>query len=302
MKILVTGGAGFVGSHVVDFYLNKGHELIIFDNLSTGKLENVNNQVNFIRGDIRSYEDLEKVFKENKFDLVVHLAAQISVKYSAIAPTEDMKTNILGTLNILELLKKYQINRFAFASSGGAIYGDTKDRPTNETHCEAPMSPYGISKLACEKYINFYIDRFKINAICFRFSNIYGERQLMDGDAGVIAIFKNKIKSKQAITIFGDGSQTRDFLYIKDALQGIDKGIASMETGVFNISSGVETSVNEIVEQIENFYNINVRKEFREKLDFEQNNSCLSFNKAEKQFGFKPKYLFNEGLHEYLKA
>lgn len=188
MNILVTGGAGFIASHIVDAFIEAGHNVVIIDNLTTGREENINPKAKFYKADIR--DDLSKIFEEHKFDVVNHHAAQIDVRRSVTDPIYDAQVNILGTLNLLQNSIKYGVKKFMFASTGGAVYGEQDYFPADEAHKQQPLSPYGISKLAVEKYLYFYKEVHKLNYTILRYANIYGPRQNPLGEAGVVCIFR----------------------------------------------------------------------------------------------------------------
>ncbi len=297
MQILVTGGAGFIGSHVADKLVEKGHRVFILDNLSTGKRENINAKAGFIEADITDFPKIEKVFVKNKFDIVFHLAAQIDVRKSVADPVFDARTNILSSVNLIEMSRKYGVKKFIFSSTGGAVYGDIQNRPTLENCQEWPLSPYGIAKLSVDKFLNYYNEVHGLKYVSLRYGNVYGPRQNHHGEAGVVAIFINKMLGGEQPIIFGDGTQTRDYVFVDDvalanllALENFDK------VGIYNVGTGIETSVNNL------FYEINghFKGKFQEthgpaKLG-EQKTSCLSYAKIEKGFGWKPEVSFTEGV------
>jgi UDP-glucose 4-epimerase len=250
MKVLVTGGAGFIGSHVVDLLLESGHGVAVVDDLSTGRRENLNEDAVFYELDVCSQE-LEKIFKKEKFEVVVHQAAQINVRKSLSDPVFDARVNVLGSLNLLECCRKNGVERVVYASSGGAVYGEPEYLPADERHPVNPLCPYGASKYAVEKYLNMYHVNYGLDYIALRYGNVYGPRQDPLGEAGVVAIFTNKLLVGEAPVINGDGKQTRDFVYVGDVAKANLLALkARTEEGVFNIGSGVETSVNEIAKHL----------------------------------------------------
>ncbi|MBI2457582.1 MAG: NAD-dependent epimerase/dehydratase family protein [candidate division NC10 bacterium] len=218
MRILVTGGAGFIGSHVADASLAAGHEVGVVDDLSTGTRENLDPRAQFWQLDIRS-DDLESVLATFRPDVINHHAAQISVSASARDPRRDADINILGTLNLLEAAVRHGVRRVIFASTGGAIYGDQDAVPTAETVFPQPVSPYGVAKLAVERYLHAYREMHGLLAIALRYSNVYGPRQSAQGEAGVVAIFSRAILEGRELTVNGDGAQTRDYVYIEDVVR-----------------------------------------------------------------------------------
>lgn len=239
MNILIIGGAGFIGSHIVD-KLRTEHNVFVIDNLSTGNLSNLNKEIKLYNFDILD-KNLEDIFKKEKPDIVIHLAAQISVAQSQCKPMQDALINIMGTLNIIELSKKYNIKKIIVASSA-AIYGNLTS-PIEENCVATPLSNYGISKLSMEHYIK----NSGLNYLILRFSNVYGERQNADGEAGVITIFNNKMKQQESVYIHGDGEQVRDFIYVKDLANIVNELIKrKISNDIINISTGKGLSINEL--------------------------------------------------------
>ncbi len=245
MKILVTGGAGFIGSHIVDLYLKNGHEVVVVDDLSTGVRENIDRRAKFYHMAIED-EQLEDVFSKERPDVLNHQAAQVDVRVSIADPVADANVNILATLKLFEVARKHQIKKIIFASSGGAVYGEQESFPADENHPTNPGNPYGITKLAIEKYLSFYEKAYQIPFVALRYANVYGPRQSPKGEAGVVAIFAKRIFSKQAISIFGDGRQTRDYVFVHDVAQCSVEALSSDLSGIFNVGTGVETSVNQL--------------------------------------------------------
>ena len=215
MKILVTGGAGFIGSHVVDAYVQAGHEVWVLDDLSRGKREQVNPHAHFVRMDLRS-PHLKDLLAEGSFDCVNHHAAQIDVRASVVDPVRDAMVNIVGTLNLLEAARIHGVARMIFASTGGAIYGEQRHFPASEQHPTSPLSPYGVAKLAVEHYLEYYRQVHGLSYVVLRYGNVYGPRQDPEGEAGVVAIFCQRILRGQRLIIYGDGEQTRDYVYVAD--------------------------------------------------------------------------------------
>ncbi|MEA3506800.1 MAG: NAD-dependent epimerase/dehydratase family protein, partial [Elusimicrobiota bacterium] len=227
MKILVTGGAGFIGSHIADRLIKEGHSVVILDNLYSGKRENINKDADFVKMDIRDKE-VEGVFKEHNFDAVFHLAAQMDVRKSVEDPVLDADINIIGGINILQNAVKYGAGKVVFASSGGVMYGECADRYPVESEYPNPLCPYGDSKLALEFYLNFYRDNYGLQSAALRFGNVYGPRQDPHGEAGVVSIFSGRMLKDEEIYIFGDGKQTRDYVYAGDV---VDANIKVMDKG-----------------------------------------------------------------------
>ena len=298
MKILVTGGAGFIGSRVSDRLIEEtGDEITVMDNLSTGFEYNVNPKAKFIKADITDFDKTGKIFAEEKPDIVYHFAAQIDVRKSVANPLFDAQTNIMATLNLIKLSNDFKIKKFIFSSTGGAIYGDTDERPTKESHPEWPLSPYGIAKLATDKFLNYYHEVFGLKYISLRYGNVYGPRQNPHGEAGVVAIFLNKMLNGEQPVINGDGKQTRDYVYVDDVVQSNLLALEHIgKVGIYNVGTSIETSVNELFGEI----NKNFGGKFKEvhgpaKLG-EQKTSCLSYEKIKRDLGFAPETSFGEGI------
>lgn len=295
MRILVTGGAGFIGSHIVDRYINEGNEVIIIDDLSTGKKENINPQARFHHIDIRD-KGMEAIFEKERPEIVNHHAAQMDVRRSTENPAFDADVNIIGTINLLENSVKYGVKRFIFASSGGAIYGEQKDFPAGEEHQQFPLSPYGVSKLAGEKYIHYYSKNFGLRYIALRYSNVYGPRQNPEGEAGVVAIFIGRLLKGKEPVINGDGEQTRDYVYVDDVVEANISATRSETEGSFNIGTGIETSVNKILSNLIDITKVDIKGIHGPPKKGEQRISVLDCSKAIKSLGWKPKVTLEDGL------
>ena len=248
MKVLVTGGAGFIGSHVVDAYIAAGHHVAVVDNLATGHRDYVNSSARLYEVDLRARQ-LRDVFERERPEVVNHHAAQASVVASVADPRADADVNVLGTLNLLMLCAQYRVRRVVFASTGGAIYGDPRDLPAKEGHPATPLSPYGISKLVGEYYVRYFQGAGLTWAI-LRYANVYGPRQDPRGEAGVIAIFAGTMLDGRAPTIFGDGTQTRDFVFVEDVARASLLATVVPTSGLANIGTGVETSVNDVARHL----------------------------------------------------
>jgi len=245
MKILVTGGAGFIASHVVDRYIALGHQVTVVDNLERGRKENLNPQAKFIELDILSPQ-LSDVFSEGNFEVVNHHAAQVSVVYSLDDPIQDATTNILGSLNLLGNCIKHKIKKVIYASSGGAGCGEPQYMPLDERHPVNPLAPYGVSKHTVEHYLYLFGQNNGLKYVTLRYMNVYGPRQDPYGEGGVVAIFTNKMFHNEVPTINGDGEQTRDFVYVKDVAEASVMALEKGEGQGVLIGSGIETSVNDI--------------------------------------------------------
>ncbi|MBA2857939.1 UDP-glucose 4-epimerase [Methanococcus maripaludis] len=291
MKILVTGGAGFIGSHIVDILIENGHDVSILDNLSTGNEKNINKSAKFIKGDI-----LDKNLDLTGFECVIHEAAQINVRTSVENPTFDGNINILGTVNILEKMKEYGVKKIIFSSSGGAVYGEPEYLPVDEKHSLKPLSPYGLSKFCAEAYIKLYNRLYDIEYCILRYSNVYGERQDPLGEAGVISIFIDKMKKGEAPVIYGDGNQTRDFVNVKDVAKANLMALY-WKNDVVNIGSGKETSVNELFKIISFETGFNKNPIYKKEREGEVYKIYIDYSKA-KSLGWIPEVELKDGIKE----
>ena len=252
LHILVTGGAGFIGSHVVDVYLRAGHRVTVVDNLSTGRMANLNTRAQFFPADIRS-ATLDAIFQQGRFDVVNHHAAHIDLRRSVADPWHDAEINILGTLNLLECARRFGVKRVIFASTGGALYGDEVPYPTPESHPAQPLSPYGVAKLTVEHYLHYYQAVHGLRPVILRYANVYGPRQDPYGEAGVVAIFAERLLQGDRPVIFGDGQQTRDFVFVGDVVRAnllavdyLKEDSGDSAPLVANIGTGHELPVNEL--------------------------------------------------------
>lgn len=247
MKILVTGGAGFIGSHLLQLLQGQQDvEVVVYDNLSSGRREHVPKGIRLVEGDVRDAEGLARLFVSEGFDSVVHLAAQTMVPYSLSHPEEDCQINLLGLINILECCRKYAVKHIVFSSSA-AVYGDNLNIPLHEEEKPMPTSAYGITKMASEHYLRMYHDLYGLNTTVLRFANVYGERQGAGGEGGVVSIFCKLLAAGQGVTVFGNGEQTRDFVYAGDIAEALWRGSQLEGHHVINISTQKETSVNQLL-------------------------------------------------------
>ena len=247
MKILVTGGAGFIGSHLLQLLQGQQDvEVVVYDNLSSGRREHVPKAIRLVEGDVRDAEGLARLFASEGFDSVVHLAAQTMVPYSLSHPEEDCQINLLGLINILECCRKYAVKHIVFSSSA-AVYGDNLNIPLHEEEKPMPTSAYGITKMASEHYLRMYHDLYGLDTTVLRFANVYGERQGAGGEGGVVSIFCKLLAAGQGVTVFGNGEQTRDFVYAGDIAEALWRGSQLEGHHVINISTQKETSVNQLL-------------------------------------------------------
>ncbi len=303
MRILVTGGAGFIGSNVVDRLIDEGHEVAVIDNLSTGKRKNLNKNARFYKMDILSSR-VEKIFRKERPEVLSHYAAQIDVRKSVSDPKFDATINILGTINLLENCVKYGVKKVIFASSGGAIYGEQEVFPAPETHPTRPLSPYGISKLTIEHYLYYYKVTSGVDFVGLRYANIYGPRQDPFGEAGVVAIFTQKMLNGEQTIINGTGKQTRDFVFVEDAAEAHMAVLQGSVSGVFNVGTGQETSVNQLFRYLSELTQSNVKEVHGPEKKGEQQRSCLDYSHIHKTTEWEPKISLMEGLErtvEYFK-
>ncbi len=295
MKILVTGGAGFIGSHIADAYIDLGHNVHILDNLSSGKMENVNNRAKFIKLDLNSPE-LKDYLLSEKFDVISHQAAQMNVRVSVDNPVYDAMNNIIGSLNLYEAARLSEVKKIIFASSGGTVYGEQDYFPADEEHPTRPCSPYGISKLTNEKYLFYYKSVYSLDYVSLRYGNVYGVRQNPHGEAGVVAIFINKMLSGEQPIINGDGFITRDYIYIEDVVKANIISLRNEVSGIFNVTTGVETNVNFIFKKIKELTGSDCEEFHGPPKAGEQRRSVCSYEKFFRLHGWKPEIEFSKGL------
>ena len=299
MKILVTGGAGFIGSQVTDRYIAEGHQVIVVDNLVSGKIENLNPRAQFCQMDIRAPE-IEDVFARERPEVITHHAAQIDVRKSVMDPVFDAETNVLGMLNLLEKAVKHGVRRFIFASSGGAIYGDQPEGapPAGEEEPLRPVSPYGVAKATGELYLHYYRVVHGLGSVALRYGNVYGPRQDPFGEAGVVAIFTEKLLSGGQPLINGDGMQTRDYVYVGDVVEANVSALHPKASGSFNIGTGVEKNVNELFWSLVKITGRSVKEIHGPAKPGEQRRSVLNCSKAHTGLGWMPRVSFVEGLRQ----
>jgi UDP-glucose 4-epimerase len=291
VRAVVTGGAGFIGSHVVDALLARGDEVHVLDNLSTGKRANVADGAHLHEGDIRT--DTERVFDEVVPEVCFHLAAQADVRVSVERPDHDAIVNVVGTLHVLEAARRHG-TKIVFSSTGGAIYGEC-DGPAREDHPRNPLAPYGVSKLAGEEYIAAYNRLYGGGHVSLRFGNVYGPRQDPHGEAGVVAIFMKRLRDGGTPRIFGDGTQTRDYVYVGDVVAATLAAV-DHDGGVLNVGTGVETSVLELYERIKRAAGIEREPEFAPPRPGELQRSVLDPSLAQRELGWQPERSLDEGL------
>jgi UDP-glucose 4-epimerase len=300
MKILLTGGAGFIGSHVADLCIQEGHDVVIIDDLSSGKPANIPPKASFYELSILNPK-VKDVFKNETPDAIIHHAAQISVRNSVEDPIHDMEINIRGTLHLLQEAVLNNIKKFLFASTGGAIYGEHDYFPADEQHPPRPLSPYGIGKLAAEKYLYFFNKTYNLNYTSLRYSNVYGPRQDPHGEAGVVAIFTCKMLNNGEPIINGSGEQTRDYVFVKDVARANLLALNLDFVGEINIATGQETTVNRLFAILNELTQSNAPEKRGSQLPGEQFRSVLSWEKAKKELNWNPQVSLEDGLRQTVK-
>jgi UDP-glucose 4-epimerase len=303
-KVLVTGGAGFIGSHIAEAYMARGARVWVVDNLSSGKKSNVAKGIELIEMDICD-NGLDGLFKDvGGFDVISHHAAQLDVRSSVLDPRNDARINIDGFLNVSECALKYGTSRFIFVSSGGVVYGEPTVRPTPETSPKMPLSPYGVTKLTAENYLFYYANVHGLEYAAVRYSNVYGPRQDPHGEAGVVAIFSNRIHAGQPLTIFGDGEQTRDYVYVGDVVQAnmlvteakLEPPL-QLDNRAYNVGTGIETTVNELARELITAAGADIELKYAPARPGELQHSCLD-NSRIRSLGWKQSRTLAEGLTE----
>lgn len=297
MKIIVTGGAGFIGSNIADRMLKLGHEVAIIDSLKTGKPSNLNKEARFYDIDILNEEMIQKAFFEFKPEICIHHAAQTDVNNSIRNPKFDCDVNIAGSINILNSCVKNNVKKIIYASSA-AVYGTPQFLPIDEGHPKNPISFYGISKLTPEYYIKIYSELYGLKFTVLRYSNVYGIRQNYKAEGGVVAIFFYRLINKKKPVIFGDGSQTRDFIYVKDVVNANVAALTKGNSSIVNISSNTAISINELLIKISKILGEHFIAEYREEKKGDIRHNCLNNLMAKKVLEWEVKYSLDMGLHE----
>jgi UDP-glucose 4-epimerase len=304
-RVLVTGGAGFIASHVADAYLARGNQVWVLDDLSSGRRENVPKGATFVQMDVAD-PGVRDLFREVRFDVVNHHAAQIDVRSSVADPMNDARINLMGLLNLTEGALEVGTQRFVYVSSGGVVYGEPDKRPTPETAPKAPLSPYGVSKLAGEHYLYYYRCIRGLDYFALRYSNVYGPRQDPHGEAGVVAIFCNRLLDGRALTVFGDGEQTRDYVFVGDVVRA---NMAATEVTIggaeargldgvaFNVGTGIETSVNKLADLLERVSERRVGRDHQDARPGELRHSSLNASRFA-QRGWQPVTTLEDGLKQ----
>jgi UDP-glucose 4-epimerase len=296
MRILITGGAGFIGSNIADGYLAIGHDVAVVDNLTTGRRENIPNRASFFQADITNPESLERVFGEFRPDVVSHHAAQMDVRRSMREPLFDAQVNVLGSLNVAEISVRHKVRKVIFASSGGAIYGEPTKLPAVESTPEMPISHYGVTKLSFERYLYVYQCLYGLRFTALRYANVYGPRQNPYGEAGVVAIFINQMLRREVSTIYGDGSKTRDYVFVADI---VEANLLALELGdarVLNIGRGIQVSDYQIFDSIRRALGLEQGPKFAPRRPGEVEKIALDASAAAEVLGWKPKTDLADGI------
>ncbi|HSG46511.1 MAG TPA: NAD-dependent epimerase/dehydratase family protein [Longimicrobiales bacterium] len=302
-RVLVTGGAGFIGSHVAEAYLSRGDRVWVLDDLSSGRRDNLPPGAEFVQADIAS-DAARELIREVKPHIVNHHAAQIDVRVSVEDPQRDARTNVDGFLNLTEGAREAGTRRFIFVSSGGVVYGEPEVRPTPETAPKLPLSPYGVTKLSGEYYLNYYRAVHGLEYAAVRYSNVYGPRQDPHGEAGGVAIFCNRLLGREGLTIFGDGEQTRDYVFVKDVVAAnlllsdltLDAA-GELDVTAFNVGTGKETSVNRLADILEGIAGLHPGRDYRSARPGELRHSCLDADKLRDR-GWSTQWTLEQGLRE----
>ena len=296
MNICVTGGAGFIGSHLVDRLIKEGHRVQVIDNLSSGLREFVNPKADFVELDIRDAKILD-VFQDFQPDYVFHEAAQTVVGESMVNPTEDCDINLMGLLNLLQASVKVGVKKFLMPSSA-AVYGDLETLPLTEELQGIPRSCYGLTKLTTEGYLRIYEESFGLPYICYRYANVYGPRQGNGGEGGVISIFCEQVAKGETLVVYGDGTQTRDFVYVDDVVEANLLGLRDDVTGIINVSTGTGISLNDLMNTLEEITNTTINREYQEPRIGDIKHSLLSTEKASRVLGYAPTWSLRDGLEK----
>lgn len=301
MKIMVTGGAGFIGSHIGDTLISLGHQVVIVDDLSTGSEKNINKDAKFYKVDISNLKKLDSIFSKEKIEAVFHTAAQIDVRVASANPERDAEVNILGTINMLKCASMNNCRKVVFSSTGGAMYGNVYE-PANESILPKPKSPYGISKYSAEMYIKFFSDEYKLESTILRYANVYGPRQSVKGEAGVVAIFIKNIMENKDIVFYGFGNMERDFVFIDDVVEANVLALNSGNKQIYNVGTGLKTSVKDLFAIISaHFPEYSGQIVKKDKRPGELDSSILNSENMRKDLGKSEYVRINDGIAKTVK-
>jgi len=305
LRILVTGGAGFIGSNIADAFVDAGHSVVVVDNLSSGKRRNINPRATFYKADISDAKKMQEIFRKESINLLNHHAAQIDVRKSVADPACDARINVIGTLNLLEAAKNTGVGKVIFASSGGTIYGECGKNAPPETAPANPLSPYGITKHTVEFYLKYYAKLFGMKFTVLRYANVYGPRQDPHGEAGVVAIFSQRMLKDEKLFIYGNGKQTRDYVFVGDVVRANIAALIKGDNEIINIGTGELTSVNDLYRKMAGIIEYKRPAVYKPARPGELSKSFLNFKKATKILRWRPQVGLNEGLRktiEYFKG
>ncbi|MBX4270560.1 NAD-dependent epimerase/dehydratase family protein [Clostridium estertheticum] len=299
MKVLITGGAGFISSHIADLLIENNYDVCVIDNLSHGKIRNLDPKAKFYNVDIREKEVFD-IFEKEKPDVVVHNAAQISVSNSVENPLEDASINIIGTINILEASRQFGVKKIIYPASA-AIFGEPEYLPIDEKHPLNMISPYGVSKHTVEHYLGVYKKSYNIDYVVLRYSNVYGPRQDSSGEGGVVSIFCEKLINGQAPFIYGDGEQIRDFVYVKDVAEANLMAIEKNKSGIYNVCTNSKTTINNLFGYIRDLIGKDISPVYVKEREGDIKNSYMTYDKIGNEIGWRPEYAIHSGLKETLE-
>lgn len=297
MNIMVTGGAGFIGSQIADKYIELGHKVVIADNMSTGNEKYINPKAKFCEIDIRD-EKIGKIIKENNIELINHHAAHINLRQSVADPKNDIDINITGSVNLFQHALNGGVKKIIFASSGGAIYGEEPPPPASEDFPVNPKSPYGINKLTIEKYLYYYYTVHNIDHVILRYANAYGPRQSTGGESGIVALFSGMLLNNRQPVINGDGNQSRDYVYVEDIVKANVLAIDSTTEKIYNIGTGIETTVNYIFNKLNEITGTSFKEVHGPAKIGEQRRSVLSYERINKELNWTPETNIESGLKQ----
>lgn len=300
MRTLVTGGAGFIGSHIVDRLLELGHEVIIIDNLASGFENNINPKAKFHKVDITDEEKMKEVFEKEKPEMVFHAAAQVFVSISTKTPQEDARINIIGSIILLNLCKNYGVKKIIYSNSGGAGYGNPEYLPMDEKHPINPISQYGTSKHTVDHYLSLYSKNFSLKYTSLGYANVYGPRQNPHGEGGVVAIFINKLLNNERPTIFGDGSHIRDYCYVNDVVDANIWAIDHGDNQIYNVGTGIGTTTQEVFDIIKKLLSLDLEPIYADEKIGDIKSSLLNSDKIQAE-GWAPKYTFEDGIKQTIE-